>query len=70
MTKEQCGLVNKLTQRTLFLKISFKNAKSISISVDFEVNLTKATDSSELVNQLSYQSAVGGLLYLANQNKT
>ena len=57
------------TQNT-FLKIVFKNVKSISIPVDFGVNLTKATDASELVNQLLYRSAVGGLLYLANQNKT
>ena len=58
-----------LGQQTYTEKFGFDNAKSISSAVDVGTKLTKATDSSELVDPSLYQSAVGSLLYLATKTR-
>ena len=50
-------------------KFGFDNAKNISSPVDVGTKLTKATDSSELVDPPLYQSAIGSLLYLATKTR-
>ena len=50
-------------------KFVFYNGKSISTPVDVGVKLSKAIDTSELVDQSLYQSAVGSLLYLATKTR-
>ena len=50
-------------------KFGMENARPISTPVDTGTKLTKATESSEPVDQSIYQSAVGSLLYLSTKTR-
>ena len=44
-------------------------AKPVGIAVDSGIKLTKANEDTELINTSLYQTAVGGLLYLATKTR-
>jgi transposase InsO family protein len=56
----QPGYVDSILQ-----KFGMENAKSIDTPIDASVKLVKATEESDNVDQVLYQSAVGSLLYLS-----
>ena len=49
----------------LLNKFGMQDAKPVSTPVDTSVNIIKATDNDDCVDQQLYQSAIGSLLYLS-----
>ena len=62
---ESVWLGQQVYTESLLRKFGMDNAKAVATPVDVSTKLTKATDADECLNQQEYQSAVGGLLYLA-----
>lgn len=50
-------------------KFQMENSKPVSTPIDPGTKLTKATETSKLVNKELYQSAVGSLLYLSTRTR-